>query len=116
MYRSGHSLLHPPRPIDLSQAREAALDLELDMDDDEAVAEHHMSHTSGDKNGYSELSTVERGETFFDAGQEEAGQDSEGQPNEPRRGVFGEGEGQVGYQAGKDQLSQQSEEQWDRFS
>lgn len=43
--RSGHSLLNPPKPIDLSQARTAslALDLDLDMDDEEAVAERQLA-------------------------------------------------------------------------
>jgi len=42
--RSGHSLLNPPKPIDLTQARTAslALDLDLDLDDEEAVAERHL--------------------------------------------------------------------------
>ena len=43
--RSGHSLLNPPKPIDLSQARTAslALDLDLDLDDEEAVAERQLA-------------------------------------------------------------------------
>ncbi|KAK1921429.1 hypothetical protein DB88DRAFT_513455 [Papiliotrema laurentii] len=46
--RSGHSLLNPPKPIDLSNARTAslALDLDLDMSDDEAVAERRLADTS----------------------------------------------------------------------
>jgi len=37
--------LNPPKPIDLSQARTAslALDLDLDLSDDEAVAERQLS-------------------------------------------------------------------------
>ncbi|KAK8844571.1 hypothetical protein IAR55_006418 [Kwoniella newhampshirensis] len=47
--RSGHSLLNPPKPIDLSQARTAsmALDLDLDLDDEEAVAERQLSGNGG---------------------------------------------------------------------
>ena len=43
--RSGHSLLNPPKPIDLSQARTAslALDLDFDLDDEEAAAERQLS-------------------------------------------------------------------------
>ncbi|TXT10679.1 hypothetical protein VHUM_02184 [Vanrija humicola] len=42
--RSGHSLFNPPKPMDLSQARQAsmALDLDLDIDDEEAIAERNL--------------------------------------------------------------------------
>lgn len=117
--RSGHSLLHPPRPIDLSQAREAALEMELDMDEEEAVGtvmgrSKHLGAPGN--NSYAPIATSderrdqERGETVFDANARDDEQDT------PRRGVIGQGPGQVGYQAGKDQLNERDEEQWDRFS
>ncbi|KAI5455138.1 hypothetical protein NCC49_002409 [Naganishia albida] len=118
--RSGHSLFHPPRPIDLSQARSAAFDLDLDLDDDEALAAHHI-RTDG-AGGYQELSTAapgggigngKAGRAFFDASEAlEAGPVPESQ----RQGVFGTGPGQVRYEQGKQALTADDEEQWDRLS
>lgn len=51
-----------------------------------------------------------RGETFFDAGNE-----LENANAEPRQGVFGQGKGQVGYNAGRENLSREDDEQWDRM-
>ena len=103
--RSGHSLFHPPKPIDLSQARTGAID--LDLDDEEAYADGHMR--SGNRGGreYQEVRADEP-TTFFDAGRELEDQ-------EPRQGVFGNGPGQVGYSAGREGLTQGDEEQWDRM-
>lgn len=114
--RSGHSLFHPPRPIDLSQARSAAFDLDLDLDDDEAVAAHHI-RTDG---GYQELSAAapggigkgKAGRAFFDASEALEAGPAESQ----RQGVFGTGQGQVGYEQGKQGLTADDEEQWDRLS
>lgn len=105
--RSGHSLFHPPKPIDLSQARSGAIDLDLDLEDDEAYIEQRLAQRAG---GYSNVPAEDRsrGETFFDAG-------NELENAEPRKGVFGRGEGQVGYQAGREGLSREDEEQWDRM-
>jgi hypothetical protein len=103
--RSGHSLFHPPKPIDLSQARAGAID--LDLDDEEAYAEGHMR--SGNRGGgYQEVPTARDDSTFFDAAREMEGQ-------EPRQGVFGKGPGQVGFASGRDGLSEQDEDQWDRM-
>ncbi|WWC67111.1 uncharacterized protein I206_101018 [Kwoniella pini CBS 10737] len=45
--RSGHSLLNPPKPIDLSQAGQASLALNLELDDDEEVAaERQLNNNS----------------------------------------------------------------------
>lgn len=114
--RSGHSLLHPPRPIDLSQAREAALEMELDLDEEEAVGTVMGGKSGAGANGsYAPVATSDsandrqRGETVFDANA------SDGQ-DKGRRGVIGQGPGQVGYQAGRDGLNERDEEQWDRFS
>lgn len=43
-HRSGHSLLNPPKPMDLSQARAAslALDFDVDAEDEEAAAERTL--------------------------------------------------------------------------
>ena len=106
--RSGHSLFRPPKPIDLSQARAGAID--LDLDDEEAYAEGHMRGARGG-HGYSQVSTgaTEGSTTFFDAGTELEGQQL------TRQGVFGTGKGQVGYSAGRDDLNERDEEQWDRM-
>ncbi|KAJ9123978.1 hypothetical protein QFC22_000769 [Naganishia vaughanmartiniae] len=119
--RSGHSIFHPPRPIDLSQARSAAFDLDLNLDDDEALAAHHMT-TNASTGGYQELasSTIPQGgigagkagRAFFDAAEEV----EEGVAGTQRQGVFGNGIGQVGYQAGREALAQDDQEHWDRLT
>ncbi|KAJ9118993.1 hypothetical protein QFC24_005959 [Naganishia onofrii] len=118
--RSGHSIFHPPRPIDLSQARSAAFDLDMNLDDDEALAAHHMT-TSASTGGYQELSSSipqggigagKAGRAFFDAAEEA----EQGVAGTQRQGVFGNGKGQVGYQAGREGLAGDDEEQWDRLT
>ncbi|KAJ9097695.1 hypothetical protein QFC21_004732 [Naganishia friedmannii] len=118
--RSGHSIFHPPRPIDLSQARSAAFDLDLNLDDDEALAAHHMT-TNASTGGYQELSTTipqggigsgKAGRAFFDAAEEA----EEGVAGTQRQGVFGNSKGQIGYQAGREELAEDDEEQWDRLT
>lgn len=42
MHRSGHSLFNPPKPMDLSQARSASMAMDLDIDDEEAIAERAL--------------------------------------------------------------------------
>lgn len=44
--RSGHSIFNPPKPIDLSQARPSALDMDLDFSDDEVAAERNLAQNS----------------------------------------------------------------------
>lgn len=119
--RSGHSLLHAPKPIDLSQARAAALDLDLNLDDDEALAEHHLgSRRSG-------IRTVEEGtgssRTYFDAADElenaDVGRMSAAlDRREPaRHAVIGpdSSKGQTGYNAGRENLAEEDEAAWDRM-
>ncbi|RXK40700.1 hypothetical protein M231_01952 [Tremella mesenterica] len=89
--RSGHSLFNPPKPIDLSQAAQASLALDLDLDDDEAQAERQLRRTlvgAGSRRGYEPLSS--------DA-------------TEPRRGVG------VGNNAGRENLSEEDADAWDRL-
>jgi hypothetical protein len=90
---SGHSLLHPPRPIDLSQARNAAFTLDLNLDDDEALAEHHLNH-SGAAHGlssHSQYSAV---------------------PETRRESSVPQGDRS---QAGRDRLDSDDEDAWDRM-
>jgi hypothetical protein len=72
-----------------------------------------MRGPRGGGNGYSQVSTCtpEGSTAFFDAGTELEGQ----QRQSTRQGVFGSGKGQVGYEAGRDGLSERDEEQWDRM-
>lgn len=96
---SGHSLVNPPKPIDLSQARTAslALDLDLDLDDEEAVAERQLSvggprRTLAGRNGY---------EPIF--------QDEEQAVEAPRKPL------DLKSVAGREGPSQEDEEAWDRL-
>lgn len=104
----------------MSQARSAAFDLDLNLDDDEALAAHHMT-TNTSIGGYQELSSTasqggigagKAGRAFFDAAEEA----EEGVAGTQRQGVFGSGKGQVGYQAGREGLAENDEEQWDRLT
>ncbi|WVR03252.1 hypothetical protein IAU60_000243 [Kwoniella sp. DSM 27419] len=88
--RSGHSLLNPPKPIDLSQAGAAslALDLDLDMDGDEEVAAERQLRGGGGSR-YARLDT---------------------EPSaEPRRGTG------VRQNQGRENLSEEDEDLWDRL-
>lgn len=51
MSSSGHSLFNPPRPMDLSQARSASMALDLDIDDEEVIAERAL-HAGRAGTGY----------------------------------------------------------------
>jgi hypothetical protein len=104
--RSGQSLLHAPKPIDLSQARAAAFDLDLNLDDDEALAEHHLNN----RDSAAELGQASGSRTYFDAA-DEMGNAVE------RQAVIGNdrSKGQVGYAAGRENLSADDEAQWDRM-
>jgi hypothetical protein len=100
--RSGHSLLSPPKPIDLSQARTAslALDLDLDLDDEEAVAERHLQ---GGRR------TLVRGQARYEPlFTDEEGSDDRGQA-ETRRPL------DVKNNAGQGTLAPVDEEIWDRL-
>lgn len=100
--RSGHSIFNPPKPIDLSQARTAslALDLDLDLSDEEAVAERQME-------GGSRRTLAGRGRTgdyqpiFTDEVDAEA-QEPERRPQAPANN------------AGRDRLNEADEDLWDR--
>lgn len=123
---SGHSLLNPPKPIDLSNARTAslALNLDLDLDDEEAVAERHLAGESrrtlvgrGGRAGYEPIFQDEEGE---DAG---AGASTGGRRSGQShgRGTPQVGSGplrkplDVGGQKGRDDLGAEDEDMWDRL-
>lgn len=102
-YRSGHSVFNPPKPIDLSQARTAslALDLDLDLSDDEAVAERQLEGGArrtlagggGRSGAYQPIFTDE-----VDADAEQP----ERRPQAPANN------------AGRDRLNEEDEDLWDR--
>jgi hypothetical protein len=113
--RSGHSLLHAPKPIDLSQARAAAFDLDLNLDDDEALAEHHLN--SRPIGNSSELVQAASSRTYFDAADELENADIGRMSGVvERQAVIGDSKikGQVGYNAGRENLTEDEEAQWDR--
>ncbi|KAK4686838.1 hypothetical protein P7C73_g3280, partial [Tremellales sp. Uapishka_1] len=95
--RSGHSLLSPPKPIDLSQARTAslALDLDLDLEDEEAVAERHLENASGRRT----LAGSGRYEPIFS-------DEAEGQFRKPL---------DLRPDQGRQGLTEEDEESWDRL-
>ena len=97
--RSGHSLFNPPKPMDLSQARAAslALDLDLDLDDEEAVAERHLA------GGRRTLVGAGHYEPIF---QDE---EAEVETVEPRTGA------NVPNNAGRDEMTEEDMEAWDRL-
>lgn len=101
-YRSGHSVFNPPKPIDLSQARTAslALDLDLDLSDEEAVAERHLE-------GGSRRTLAGRGRTggyqpIFTDEVEGDDVERERRPQAPAKN------------AGRDRLAEEDEDLWDR--
>jgi len=110
--RSGQSLLHAPKPIDLSQARAAAFDLDLNLDDDEALAEHHLNNPQllNDSGSAAELGQAGGSRTYFDAADEV-------ENGVQRQAVIGNdrSKGQVGYAAGRENLNADDEAQWDRM-
>ncbi|KIR51176.1 hypothetical protein I315_06359 [Cryptococcus gattii Ru294] len=90
--RSGHSWLNPPKPIDLSQARDASLALDFDLDDEEDTERRFYgggrgrSLVSGGRGGYEPVN---------------------GEEERSGRGVRDN--------AGREQLSEQDQELWDRL-
>ncbi|WVQ93982.1 hypothetical protein IAU59_001060 [Kwoniella sp. CBS 9459] len=116
--RSGHSILNPPKPIDLSQAGAASLALDLDMDlendgayrDEEVAAERQLGRNAGIGLGLSTGSAGGRytrvaGEADFDAdieGDRERGSDM-------RTGTG------VKNNQGRENLNTEDEEMWDRL-
>jgi hypothetical protein len=122
-HRSGHSLLNPPKPIDLSQARTASLvlDLDLDLDDEEAVAERQLAGArplassewsvgvpgasgrrtllgGGGRRGYEPI--------FSDDPDRDAGQGQRGEVRKPL---------DVRDSAGREGLSAEDDDAWDRL-
>ncbi|ORX34909.1 hypothetical protein BD324DRAFT_633144 [Kockovaella imperatae] len=122
--RSGHSLLNPPKPIDLSQARTAslALDLDLDLEDEEAVAERHLAGASsngsrrtlvGSRRGYEPIFQDEEG-----ALEGRSSIDTGGSGTKARSRASGEIRRplDVGGQRGREGLTEEDEEVWDRMT
>lgn len=77
--------------------------------------------TNASTGGYQELSSSipqggigagKAGRAFFDAAEEA----EQGVAGTQRQGVFGNGKGQVGYQAGREGLAGDDEEQWERLT
>jgi len=119
--RSGHSLLNPPKPIDLSNARTAslALNLDLDLDDEEAVAERHLAgegrRTLIGRNGRSGYAPI-----FQDDDPEAGGGGSEGVSRTSssagrRRSGDVRKPLDVGAGRGRDTLGEDDADVWDRL-
>jgi len=90
--------LKPPKPIDLSQARTAslALDLDLDLSDDEAVAERQLQ-------GGSRRTLAGRGAGGYQPiFTDEVEEETERRPVAPAN------------MAGRDTLAEDDEDLWDR--
>lgn len=90
--RSGHSWLNPPKPIDLSQARDASLALDFDLDDEEDTERRFY----GDGRGRSLVSGRRGGYEPVNGEEERSGTG-------------------VRDNAGREQLSEQDQELWDRL-
>lgn len=97
--RSGTSIFHRPPPIDLSQARQAALALDIDLDDDEAVAESALRPTFaiGGSGGYELVGNEERRT-----------------PSPPRVGVTAQ-DLREQRERGRNELTEEDEDAWDRL-
>lgn len=111
-HRSGHSLLNPPKPIDLSQARAAslALNLDLDLDDEEAVAERQLaSAPAPGESGPGSRRTVAGGGGRTGNGNGSYEPLFSDEVEEPRTGTG------VRNNQGRENLSAEDEEAWDRL-
>ena len=118
--RSGHSLLNPPKPIDLSNARTAslALNLDLDLDDEEAVAERHLAGEGrrtlvgrSGRSGYEPIFQDDEEAEIGIAGEEISRTSSaaERRKSGDRRPPV------VGGQKGREGLGDDDEDMWDRL-
>lgn len=125
--RSGHSLLNPPKPIDLSNARTAslALNLDLDLDDEEAVAERHLAGESrrtlvgrGNRGGYEPIFQDDDGEEVGAGSGNGSGRRS-GQSSGRATPQSGSGPLRkpldVGGNKGRDAIGADDEDMWDRL-
>lgn len=111
-------MLNPPKPIDLSSARTAslALDLDLDLSDEEAVAERHLAGS-----GEARRTLVGRnGRGYEPIFQDDL--DGEGEGGEDRDAVNRRAREDgtrrpldVGGQKGRETLNEEDEDAWDRF-
>jgi hypothetical protein len=118
--RSGHSLLNPPKPIDLSNARTAslALNLDLDLDDEEAVAERHLAgegrRTLVGRSGRGAYEPI-----FQDDEEAEIGVAGEGISRTSSAAERTKGGDRrpldVGGQRGREALGEDDEDMWDRL-
>ncbi|WWC57816.1 uncharacterized protein I303_100351 [Kwoniella dejecticola CBS 10117] len=109
--RSGHSLFNPPKPIDLSQAGQASLALNLELDDDEEVAaERQLAISSGGRT----LRGINASGSGSGAGggrYQRLNQEAPTRPSdeEERVGV------NVKNNAGRENLTGDDEDMWDRL-
>ncbi|WVW81471.1 hypothetical protein I302_103465 [Kwoniella bestiolae CBS 10118] len=99
--RSGHSLLNPPKPIDLSQAGQASLSLNLELDDDEELAAERQLSSGRTLRG-----TGSGGNGRYQRLNQDDGGDEE------QRERVGTG---VKNNQGREGLTQDDEEMWDRL-
>ncbi|WVQ85152.1 hypothetical protein IAT38_007317 [Cryptococcus sp. DSM 104549] len=104
--RSGHSFLNPPKPIDLSQARDAAFALDLDDMDEEQGAERRLfdAHLEGSGGGGGP-----GGRRTLAGGSGGRYELVDGEEREQRRGTG------VKDNAGREGLGEEDEEMWDRI-
>lgn len=115
MYRSGHSIFNPPKPIDLTQARSAAVDLDLDFSDEEAAAERTLDNRSGSilPLHSSGRRTLASGGARYEALYEddpERGIRGSSADREPRREGVSVRPGQ-----GREDLNEEDQDAWDRL-
>jgi hypothetical protein len=104
--RSGTSLFSPTPKIDLSTARSSSayLDLDLDAEEDDAVAHHAVPATSNSTGGR----LPRAGGGYRPVG------DEEGEGEEPRKGVMGK-DWKEDQRRAREAMGEEEEEVWDRL-
>ncbi|WWC85510.1 uncharacterized protein L201_000374 [Kwoniella dendrophila CBS 6074] len=96
--RSGHSLLNPPKPIDLSQAGQASLSLNLDMDDDdEELAAERQLYGGNTNNNNNNTGKYQR------LNQDDVDEDQQRVPSNVKKNQ------------GRENLNNDDEDLWDRL-
>ncbi|KAI9633386.1 uncharacterized protein MKK02DRAFT_18347 [Dioszegia hungarica] len=115
--RSGHSIFNPPKPIDLSQARPDALDMDLDFSDEEAAAERTLDSRSAPilplhSNGRRTLAGGGRYEPLYadEPDRDRGSRGSSGDREQPARQGVTVRPGQ-----GREELTEEDQDAWDRL-